>query len=104
MGEINLLYSVFVPAACIIGIALSGIAAGFSIRNIIKKKYRGFSWAYTAISVVIAAILTQMLTNALHGFVCTRGTALTILIYAGIDALMAFIAVDAIFTGKKKGG
>jgi len=103
MEEINLLYSVFVPAACIAGIALGGAVAGFSARNIIKKRYLLFSWIYIAASVVIAVILTRMLANALGGFLCARGPVATVLIYAGIDALMAFLLTDAIAAGRKKG-
>lgn len=103
MGEISLLYSVFVPAACVAGIALGGAAAGFSLRNIIKKRYRLFSWLYTAVSVVVAVVLARMLAGAFIGFVCSRGPVPTVLIYAGMDALMAFILADTIRSGKRKG-
>jgi|GEM_PF-2943758 len=103
MGEINFLYAVFVPAACIAGIALSGAAAGFSVRNIIKKRYRKFSFVYIAAAAVIAVVLARMLGNALSGFVCSRGPVLTVLMYGGIVALMVFILTDAIAAGKRKG-
>lgn len=103
MAEISAIYSVFVPAACIAGIALGGAVAAFSARNIFKKKYLLFSWMYIAVSVVIAVILSVMLRNALTGFVCSRDPVVTVLLYAGIDALMAFLLTDAIFAGRKKG-
>ena len=99
MSEI---YTVFVPAACIAGMALGALAVVFSIRNLIKKRYRLFSWIYIAAGVVVAAVLARMLSSALLGITCARGPLLTVLLYAGVDALMVFIMVDTIVSGRKK--
>jgi hypothetical protein len=97
------IYTVFIPAACIAGMALGALAVVFSIRNLIKKRYRLFSWIYIAAGVVVAVILARMLTGALLGVTCARGPLLTVLLYAGIDALMIFILADTIVSGRKKG-
>lgn len=95
------IYTVFVPAACIAGMALGALAVVFSIRNLIKKRYRLFSWIYIAAGVVVAVILARMLMGALLGVTCARGPLLTVLLYTGIDALMVFILADTIVSGKK---
>ncbi len=97
-----MIYSLFVPAACIAGIILAGAAAGFSVHNLIRKRYRLFSWLYIGVGAVIVIVLSRMLAGALTGFVCSRGPLLTVLIYGAIDALMVFLLVDAIRSGKKK--
>ncbi len=98
----SFIYTIFVPAACIAGMALGAATVVFSIRNIIKKRYRIFSWIYIAAGTVVAVILARMLMNALFGISCSRGPLLTVLLYAGIDALMIFMLADTIASGRKK--
>ena len=97
-----MLYSVIVPALCIIGIGTGSLIIVFSVRNLLKKQYRLFSVIYAAVSGVVLYILMRMLTSIATGFVCARDPVVTLIIYLGIDVLLLFFLSDSVLAGKKR--
>lgn len=96
-----MLYSVIVPAFCILGIGTGMLIIAFSVRNFFKKQYRLFSAIYAVVTGLVLTGLIRMLHNTVTGFACARNPAVTVLIYLGIDVLLMFILSDTVFAGKK---
>lgn len=91
-----------VAVFCVLGIAAGALVIAFSVRNYLRKSSRLFSAMYAAVSGLVLFVLIRMLNNVLNGFICARDPAGTLLIYAGIDALLLFFLRDAVISGKNR--